>query len=532
MNEINTPVRGTALLTKALDIVELISDTDNRLKFKDIAERTGHSKSTLYRILSALSARGMIDIDQRDQSYVLGPKFTEMAGSINSSSDLIAVSAAPLKGLADQHGENVNLSILLGTAQVTISRWQGRLSQPFHSPIGERKPLYATGLGKCLLAFLPEQEREALMSRMRLTAYTPYTITDLESLRADIEMTRARGFAIDDNEIIEGVVCVSTPILSAENRPLASVSITVPAHRMNEERRLELASVLQMTSRHIGQLLLPQNNGQATYPSPPAGGRLEVIDTRAFSSKALGYSSVWGGLVWQDGPGGSIHLERDGESARLVETSQIDASTLMPSGHILFVSDGALMRLEPSGNAAYEERTGADFSDVNDIAALSEEQLLVLREGNLVSIDRSSWNSTELMSGLCGRAGISISDDGDAVLAARMQDNCLVRLALSKNGTALTEITEISRSGNGRISGLSFDRSGKIWVAYHQSWSLCMYDADGEKAQHVPVPMPNLQGLAPGERVNSVVAGSDRYTMSQSLIQAAPSSGGLVKITL
>ena len=109
MNEPTVPVRGTALLTKALDIVELISDSDNRLKFKDIAERTGHSKSTLYRILSALSARGMIDIDQRDQSYVLGPKFTEMAGSINSSPDLSAVSSGPVKGPAQQYGERLKL---------------------------------------------------------------------------------------------------------------------------------------------------------------------------------------------------------------------------------------------------------------------------------------------------------------------------------------------------------------------------------------------------------------------------------------
>lgn len=260
MNEPTAPVRGTALLTKALDIVELISDSDNRLKFKDIAERTGHSKSTLYRILSALSARGMIDIDQRDQSYVLGPKFTEMAGSINSSSDLIAVSAGPLKALADQHGESVNLSILLGTAQVTISRWQGRLAQPFHAPLGERKPLYATGLGKCLLAFLPEQEREALMPRIRLAAYTDKTITDLDRLRSDGEITRARGFAVDDNEIIDGIVCVSTPILSADGTPLAAVSITGPAHRMTENRRLELASVLRMTTQRIGQLLVPKYN--------------------------------------------------------------------------------------------------------------------------------------------------------------------------------------------------------------------------------------------------------------------------------
>lgn len=532
MNEPTVPVRGTALLTKALDIVELISDSDNRLKFKDIAERTGHSKSTLYRILSALSARGMIDIDQRDQSYVLGPKFTEMAGSINSSSDLIAVSAGPLKALADQHGESVNLSILLGTAQVTISRWQGRLAQPFHAPLGERKPLYATGLGKCLLAFLPEQEREALMPRIRLAAYTDKTITDLDRLRSDGEITRARGFAVDDNEIIDGIVCVSTPILSADGTPLAAVSITGPAHRMTENRRLELASVLRMTTQRIGQLLVPKYNPHPSALPLPAGGRLDIVNTRAFSSRALGQSTAWGGVLWQDGPAGRLHVERDGETETLVDTGRIDGSALCPAGNILYLSDGTLFRLSAKTRQVEPLLAAAEFDQARALVSLSQARVLVLREGALLSVPLDGAGALPLISGLDDTAGLSLAPGASTMVAVRAEDNQLLQLDLSADGDALLGIEALDIRSASRITGLCLDRSGQIWVAYHQSWSLCLYDLAKGKAQHVAVPIPSLQGLAPGNAAQSVIAGSDRYTLSQSLIEAAPAAGGLVRIAL
>lgn len=517
-----SPVPGTALLTKSLDIVELISDSDNRLKFKDIAERTGHSKSTLYRILSALTARGMIDIDRRDQSYVLGPKFTRMAGSINSSSDLIAVSSGPLKAIADQHGENINLAILSGTAHITISRWQGRLAQPFSSPLGERKPLHATGLGKALIAFLPEADRQRLLGELRFKHYTDKTLTSTDALSADLELCRARGFAVDDNEIIDGITCVAVPVFDPDGQVVASISITAPSHRMMPERRLELASALQAATRHItAQLLTPR--GKVATRVATAQALVNIVDARAFSSRALGWSDALGGMVWYDGPAGNLTVRVNGEQRPLAQFARIAAACFLPVGDIAIAADDALWRLDAASGEmlSWLEQ---DMPGCSAMAALPDGKLLLLSEGALSCLDPATLAVESLAQGLLDEAGLDLA--GAVVHAVAAGGRQVVALDL-----ATRRLRHVDLPVEGQISGVVADGQGGFWLAHRLNWSLSHVAAQG-RVTHVPTPVPVAQGLVRGRNPAEIYAGSDRISLSQSMLEVAPMAGGLLHVEL
>lgn len=522
MNDASTTVRGTALLTKALDIVELISDSDNRLKFKDIAERTGHSKSTLYRILSALTARGMIDIDRRDQSYVLGPKFTRMAGSINSSSDLIAVSAGPLKAIADLHGENVNLAILSGTAHITISRWQGRLAQGFSSPLGERKPLHATSLGKALMAFLLVPERQRLIAQLRLQPYTPRTLTDAGALEADLELCRARGFALDDNEIIEGVTCVAVPVMDPDGAVIAAVSITAPSHRMGLTRRLELASVLQGAVRQITAQLAPPRRA-VTESVALTRARLAVTDLRAFSPRAAGWSDAFGGLVWHDGPAGLVAVQAASEHRPLAQFGQVHAVALRARGDLVILADGGLWQLSPDLPEPQPLGAPAGLSAAG-MAVLPDGDLLLLQDGALSRLSPASGETVLLAAGFEDGPGFDLLD-GRVHLVAEGGQKVLC-LDLATGATAMPDLPV-----QGALGGIAADGAGGFWLAPRLAWSLCHVDAAGI-ATHLPIPVPGAQGLARGRGAGELHAGSDRMALSQNMLDIAPMAGALLHVSL
>lgn len=514
MTDASPAVRGTALLSKSLDIVEMIADSENRLKFKDIAERTGHSKSTLYRILAALSARGMIDLDRRDQSYVLGPKFTEMAGSMNSSSELISVSAAPLRALAEQQGENVNLAILVGTAQLTISRWQGRLAQPFASPLGERKPLHATSLGKALLAFLPDDQLTPLLPRIKLAQFTARTHTTLTTLREDLGTIRARGFAIDDNEIIDGVTCVAVPILAEDGMPLASVSITAPSHRMPLTRQLELAAVLRRTAAQIAQMLTPRLAEVAGLRMID-GPQTRILDIRAFAPRILPGSVDADSLCWFDGPSGQVARYTRGQVETLAAVDRIDAACMAGDAIHLLCGD----RLITLGT----ERTETEAPDALIGARwLSRDRdgWLVLKDGTL---SRVTDETVPLLDGLLDGCGFDRAPDG-RILCLRASDGAA--LTLSPDGTV--ETTPLPHRSP--PTGAAFDGKGGFWIAHDLAWTICHVDASGQVTE-VPVALPTLRGLALAPD-GALWAGSDRLTLSQSLIDVAPASGGVLRATL
>ena len=133
--------------------------------------------------------------------------------------------------------------------------------EPYSNPInisssvGRHNPMYCTGVGKSILAYLPEEEVKAIWESSDVQQFTEKTLTTLPALLADLQAIRERGYAIDDEEHDLGVRCIAAPIFNWDDQPIAAISISAPSNRMTEEVRQKLAPKLMNAAEEISGLL-------------------------------------------------------------------------------------------------------------------------------------------------------------------------------------------------------------------------------------------------------------------------------------
>jgi DNA-binding IclR family transcriptional regulator len=236
-------------LSRALDLLEAFGPEEQELSLGELARRVGAHKSSAYRLLSTLAARGYVQRSPGGRGYRLGWKPLELAGRLRYG---LRELAAPFLGeLAEKSGEIVHLSVLDGRQIVYLDK-HGR-SQPLtvSTRLGGRCPAHASAMGKVLLAGLSSAELGRLLGGRRLERFTPTTITDLRRLERELEGVRRQGFALDNEETFPGVRCVAAPLRDREGRVLAAASLTVPSQRMGPRRQAQLKNWLLETSGRI-----------------------------------------------------------------------------------------------------------------------------------------------------------------------------------------------------------------------------------------------------------------------------------------
>jgi DNA-binding IclR family transcriptional regulator len=117
--------------------------------------------------------------------------------------------------------------------------------------VGASNPLHCTSVGKAILAFLPEERIADILRRIRYERFTNRTIATAEALRVEIEKTRRRGYAVDDEELEEGLRCIAVPVLDAQRQPVAAVSVSGPSFRVTAQKLPLIANHLLQCVRGI-----------------------------------------------------------------------------------------------------------------------------------------------------------------------------------------------------------------------------------------------------------------------------------------
>jgi DNA-binding IclR family transcriptional regulator len=228
---------------KAFGILECLADAGRPLSASEAARLCGVSRPTAYRLLNTLVSRGYV-IDSEDSSYRLGTKVLSLSKNYIESLDLPELAKPYLRELSQASDETTYLSILDDTEILYVGMVESTQSVRMYCAIGTRNPLYCSSMGKAILAFLPVEERNALLDRITLTPRTANTITDKAELRKELELIRSQGFAIDNVEIEEGVRCLGAPVFNYMGQVFAAVSISGPAYRLSVERLQELSKLV------------------------------------------------------------------------------------------------------------------------------------------------------------------------------------------------------------------------------------------------------------------------------------------------
>ena len=236
----STPSGGVQSLERAFDVLELMAAAGGEVALTGLAAESGLPVPTIHRIVRTLVASGYV-VQMPSRRYTLGPRLIGLGAS---ASYAVESWATPhLRALAEASGETANLAMLdvdrvVYVAQVPSTRHTVRM----FTEVGRRVYAHCTGVGKALLAELPDDEVGDLVAAAGMPASTERTITDADGLLEELRRTRERGYAIDDGEQERGVRCVAVAVPS----PLGSaISVSGPASRVTQAAIPGFAELLQ-----------------------------------------------------------------------------------------------------------------------------------------------------------------------------------------------------------------------------------------------------------------------------------------------
>jgi len=242
-------------VTRALSILEFIS-ANHMASLSSISKGVGLSKSTAHGLVATLEAMGYVQQDQETGKYSLGLKLFELGQAVLAKMDLRAIAMPHLVDLARRYKETAHLAIISGDEVVYIDKVDSPRSMRIASQVGGRNPAYCTGVGKILLAGLPDEELHKLLAKMKFKRFTPNTITDVTTLKAHLVKVRRDGFATDNEEFEVGLSCYAAPIKNHLGKVIAAISLSGPTIRLADGDQgqivADVVNVAGMISAQLG----------------------------------------------------------------------------------------------------------------------------------------------------------------------------------------------------------------------------------------------------------------------------------------
>jgi len=251
-------------LERAITILEYLRKGPTSLS--ELHRELGLHKSTIFGLLQTLVKHNYVHQERKTGHYSLGYRVLALGSAFLENCDLRKAAAPYLKQLVDQHSETVHLVIMDNGQVVYVDKIDSSQSIRMVSRIGSRLPAHCTGVGKAILAFLPEEKVERIIEKHRMPRFTVNTITTWEELKVELDRIREKGVAFDWEEIEEGLCCVAAPIIGYGNYPLGALSVSGPKLRMTEEKMSLIAGTLKEItgeiSRQVGNTIKPYSAGE------------------------------------------------------------------------------------------------------------------------------------------------------------------------------------------------------------------------------------------------------------------------------
>ncbi len=224
---------GVQSVERALAIIEIL-DIHGELGIGEMSALLALEPSTVHRLVSTLRTRNYVLQNPENRKYRNGFKIFEIGSNVVRRLGLRRQAYPFMTELAELTGEAVNLAVRDGACVVYIDKIESQATIRVDLAVGKAMPLYCTGLGKVLLASLSDDDVSRLLGDGPFERYTERTVTDLLRLRSQLEEIRERGFCIDDEEYVPGLVCVAAPVRGRNGGVLAALSIAVPKYRYLE----------------------------------------------------------------------------------------------------------------------------------------------------------------------------------------------------------------------------------------------------------------------------------------------------------
>ena len=541
---------GIGVLEKAMSLLNIVSAAPTPLTFTELL-RAGHlPKATLHRILATLMREGLLRFDVASRTYQLGFRLLELAHEVWSGFDLRLAAQDELLRLHKSVGASVHLAVLDRDSVVVIASQQTGQDLRSNSAVGLRLPIHATSAGKVILAYMDSPRQTELLDRMALRTFTGKTLTSLAELRSELDLTRARGYALEYLEHEAGTVSVAAPILDIEGRPIGAVSISATPDRFDLPRLHGLSVPIIGSARTISHNAGGQFMSIQPQAEPSDGASLDVqcvADTRALLGEGPTWSPRDGALYWVDILTPSVHWYDPTRNLdqELKLGSMVSVAIPKATGGLLVATPAGLMTLDISTKSLTafchpeSERPGNRYNDgkcdrMGRLWIGTLDMATAANRGNLFRVDADgSWKKMD--SGFTVANGLGWSPDNkrmyftDSVRRTIYVYDFDLRPGLISNRRPFITLD----SSDGTPDGLTVDEEGCLWVAVWDAWRVSRYSPQGRELLRIRMPVPRPTSCCfGGASLDTLYVTSASVRLNEASLTAAPQSGSLFTIRI
>lgn len=240
----------------ALDLLEQFHDDVDELGVTELSKRLKLHKNNVFRLLATLESRGYIEQNRVTENYRLGLKTLELGQTFIKQMGLLRQSRPVLEALVRECNETTYVAILKDFHIVYLDAVETDLTVRVVPRVGSRLPAYCTAAGKVQLAYMTDEELDNYLPTKELKRYTANTIVDKDEFKKHLVQVAEMGYAVDNEELDNGVRCVGAPIRDYTRRIIGAVSISGPSMRFTEERvDKELVPLVKRAAEEISSKL-------------------------------------------------------------------------------------------------------------------------------------------------------------------------------------------------------------------------------------------------------------------------------------
>lgn len=254
-----TPESVSSVL-KVFGILQTLGD-EKEIGVTELSQRVLMSKSTVYRFLQTMKTLGYVKQEGENDKYSLTMKLFEVGAKALQNVDLIRIADAQMRELSKLTKETVHLGALEEDSIIYIHKIDSLYSLRMYSRIGRRNPLYSTAIGKVLLAWRDESEVRDILADVEFKPFTSKTLQSVDQLMPVLGQVRQQGYAEDNQEMEEGLLCVAVPVFDRFGQVTAGLSLSFPMMRYDEKQHADYVAMLHRAARAVSLQL-----GYADYP--------------------------------------------------------------------------------------------------------------------------------------------------------------------------------------------------------------------------------------------------------------------------
>ena len=247
------PLLRFGAMGKAFSILQTLTLNTQPLSMAELARETGMTKPTAHRIISVLAELGFVERDHGKRGYVEGSRLIKFALDTLKATTRRSMRHTVLRALSEETGETCNFGIMTGAEVVYLDRVEAKQTLGLRFEPGSMVPVHCSAIGKLLLSLEPAERREELLRAMPLTRYTPWTLTSISALSEALDLIQLDEIGIDDQESIEGVVCIAVPVRAADGGIVGGLALSAPEARISLEDALQLVPQLRRAAAMMGK---------------------------------------------------------------------------------------------------------------------------------------------------------------------------------------------------------------------------------------------------------------------------------------